>query len=417
MIDRTLVFALLLALPGTLRGDAIELLPAAPTDLVATRITSAPAVAGGAVARQTVAVSWALAPDAALDLSSPAFEASSREHWFHVAAGELAAGVALEVGSAGAIVRLSPLGDEARGDVAALAVDPRELEIVDAQGVRHRRGEGLARLADEAALDASGVDFPAGTSAFRLRAELGDGPFTLVAPRLAGSSGRFLVHVFEPESAVRLTLATDRPSYLAGERIEVAVALGADSRAFGLVGVDGAIAAPDGRRIPLRFVAAKAGAGWSATAVLPESVASARPGLWSLEVAARGADGARVVRRNARTAFGLAAPTGRLTGEARRRAKDGLGLAFGVEIAAPGRYELRAVLYGRDRAGELRPAAVLDSAAWLEPGRRELELVADRATLDAIALEGPWELGDLRLVDQTRMGLLHRQAHAARLAP
>lgn len=57
--------------------------------------------------------------------------------------------------------------------------------------------------------------------------------------------------------------------------------------------------------------------------------------------------------------------------------------------------------------GAMAPVAVAHSAAWLEPGAGNIELAHDAALLAGV--RGPYELRDLSLLDQSRVGLLHRQ--------
>ncbi|NJL29969.1 MAG: DUF4785 domain-containing protein, partial [Thermoanaerobaculia bacterium] len=70
------------------------------------------------------------------------------------------------------------------------------------------------------------------------------------------------------------------------------------------------------------------------------------------------------------------------------------------------------LLYGTDAEGQLRPMAEAQSAAWLEPGSAKLDLVIDRSAVTGATLKAPFELRGLRLVDQSRMGVLHQQAQA-----
>ena len=86
------------------------------------------------------------------------------------------------------------------------------------------------------------------------------------------------------------------------------------------------------------------------------------------------------------------------------------GLSLGVEAVAASRYEVRGVLFGSGANGELLPAAVGHAAAWLEPGHGTVELRFDQALVDDSGLRAPFEIRDLRLIDQGTMGLLHRQA-------
>ncbi len=412
----------LLALAGTpLAAERVTLLPAAAGDLAGARTLIAPGPAGVVAtapgAQAPAAVSWPLAADSALALDARPFVAESREHWFRVGAAELAAGVALEISSPGAVVRISPLGAAARADAASWAIDPTALALADRDGRSHPAAEAFSALADEAGLEVAGADFPPGTAAFRIRAELGVGPFTLRAPALAGGRGRYLVHVLEPASARTLALAADRPAYLAGDRLRIEVGLAERGSPLQLSSVLGTVRTPAGTSLPVSFVRSNGGR-YRAELALAADFAAAPGALWEVEVGARGWAAGAPVRRSARTAFAVALPTARLSGAVAPVAgRDGVGIAVGIETAAAGRYELRGVLYGTDRQGELVPAAVAHSADWLAVGAGELALAVDGKPLAESGLTAPWEIRDLRLIDSGRLGLLERRLRGARVEP
>lgn len=74
--------------------------------------------------------------------------------------------------------------------------------------------------------------------------------------------------------------------------------------------------------------------------------------------------------------------------------------------AQAGDLETRALLYGTVD-GELRALAVAHAAQWLEPGSQSLVLRFAAGLLAGAS--GPYELRDLTLLDQGRMGVLQRQ--------
>ena len=111
----------------------------------------------------------------------------------------------------------------------------------------------------------------------------------------------------------------------------------------------------------------------------------------------------------------MAAPTARLTGAVQTEVDSrALRADLGVQVGTPGRYEVRAVLMGTNREGQLEAVAVGHSANWLEAGNGNLSLSFDAALLKERGLTAPYEINDLRLIHQDRMSLLHRQAQALR---
>ena len=58
----------------------------------------------------------------------------------------------------------------------------------------------------------------------------------------------------------------------------------------------------------------------------------------------------------------------------------------------------------------------VEAASWLEPDAEAIELPLAHL-LDTPGLSAPYELRDLRLVDQSRVAILHRQAIAVAFTP
>ena len=167
------------------------------------------------------------------------------------------------------------------------------------------------------------------------------------------------------------------------------------------------VLSPAGRAWPLRFEATADGAYRGHLEL--DALAGAGPGLWEVQWVGRAqVDGLTVVR-GARTAFNAAVPTAALTGQATIDRKAGVRVELPLQVGTEGRYEVRGVLYGMDGAGQSRPLAVGHFANWLAVGQGRLALEFEQALLDASGLQAPFEIRDLRLFDQSRMGLLHRQ--------
>lgn len=423
------------AAAGAAPGGLPALLPPAPGDLAPAALAAEapPVFAVPPAGRRPVEASWALDHSRALDPAPAPHRAASRGYWQQVEAAELLAGVPLYTTAPGAVVRLSPIRPTTTATPAAgsaTALDPAGLVLTGPDGAVFADGAGMDRLAGAEALAAAGADFPAGSTAFRVRAALGAGRLVLRATALpAAAAPRYLVHVFEPASDLVLALAAGRDAYLAGGTLTVEAALTVGGRPLGAGEAgeaEGWVSAPDGRLWPVAFRPTAAG-GWRASVRL-DGGGSAVPGPWEAHLNATASRDGLTAVRSVRTAFAVAVPTARLTGEAAVAAAPGgggrhgatggdLAIALGVETAVAGRYEIRGTLWGTDAAGALRPLAVAHSAAWLEPGSGTLELRFGGDLLAPSPLGAPYELRDLRLVDQGRMGLLHRQARGLAVTP
>jgi hypothetical protein len=243
-----------------------------------------------------------------------------------------------------------------------------------------------------------------GTVALRLADGVPAGKLQLTLPT---ARGNYLVHVYEPSSTLLLTLGAERDSVVGGESLRIHASIAGAT----LERIGGLISAPDGASQYLTFARQPDG-GYLAN-VTPDVAHAGDPGLWEVHAFALAA-GKLAIPRDARTAFAVSVPVARLDGTVTRADAAGkreLALRIGVETAMASRYQASAVLYGTGADGQLHPAAIAQSAAWLERGKGSLELRYDAASL-ATALGSPWELRDLRLGNQADMGVLERRERA-----
>jgi hypothetical protein len=344
-----------------------------------------------------------LAPDLALAPRPAPPVSESRSTWLQVTAADLERGVAIDTTASGAVIRVNPL------DPVEVVLDPARFVIVDPSDRVLVGGSAMETLVTADQLAASDIPFPAGTAAFRMRAELGDGRFILRTHDLGvDGSSRFVVHLFEPASPVVARLAGSSAVVLAGDSIEVEATLWTKDERVATDLVEAQLISPAGRRTPVRL--GGRGGAWVGRVRVGDALPG--KGLWEVEVRLRAVVGERPVQRTVRTAFAVAAATARLDGRVELVDRDGLMLRLGLETAAAGRYELRGILWGTTESGSLAPVAVAHSAANLGAGRGEIELGFTEELLAGSKTRAPYELRDLQLVDQSRMGVLHRQARA-----
>lgn len=396
-MNKTLIFAFIAASLVS-QAQAANWLPANDNDLVAQRTVALPAPAGE-FERKPVSFGWALDPYA--ELRSPErFQAESREYWMQTDAAELRRGLDIDTTSAGALIRLSPADGQARIELAELRL-LRNGQAIDA-------GKAFAQSAGEAQLREAGMDVSAGTAVVRLEPALGQGRFRL---QLEQAHGRYLVHVFEPDSAYRLNARAVRANLLAGDRLEVSVAMQNGERRMDASELQGQLVSPTGTSYDLHLTRARDGS-YLASARVPESAQGAS-GLWEVQLLAGGLDGGRRIQRDVRTAVAIAQPTAKLAGAyAFEPAK--LQLAVPLQVGSPGRYQVGATLYATGSDGVARPVSQSHSAAWLETGSKQLTLTFDRAHVPG-GYGAPFEVRFLELKDQTRMGTLETRERAARI--
>ena len=384
---RTLLFTALAAASFTAVATQ-PLLPAGGNDQVPSRVVSL-AAPTGQFERAPVAFSWALDPAAALSESAPHL-AESREYWQTVEAAELERGVDIDLSAPGALIRVSP----GRG--------ARKLTATDLQLAGKGRAARLEKTASDAELQAAGMDVESGTAMVRVGRENARGRYQLRIPQ---ASGRYVVHVFEPDSPVVLKARADRNHAVVGETLTVDIAL-SDAGSPVVATAEALLVAPDGDSQPVAVSRGRDGR-LSASVRLP-ALAASTPGLWELQVFASG-DG---LQRDARTAFAVAQPTARFKGDHAFNTQL-LRVALPVEAGSPGRYEARGTLYASGPDRLLRPVSQAHVAAWFEPGDGMLVLDFDRKHLPT-GYGAPFEVRQLELHDQTRMAPLEVRGRGAR---
>ncbi len=383
----------------------LSLLAAAPQDQIATRLR-APAPGKLTVDRldhAAVSAGWALDPTQSLDARPQPFVRESREFWVDASETDLHNGVKLALSAPGAVIRISPHAGNSNATIEAR-------DIVLRSGSRsYSAAEATRGIVDEAALSAAGMDAPQGSVAMRLADTIGVGTVELSVPTAHGS---YLVHVFEPASAVVLKLSTDRDSVNAGAPIQVRASLDG-----GIDRISGLISAPDGASQNLDFVRQRDGS--YIASVMPDIAHAGDQGLWEAHTFAI-ASGKNTIQRDAKTAFAVGVPVARFDGSAERDAnksrEGGIAVNVGVESVVPSRYQVSAVLYGTASDGSLKPAAIAQSANWLASGHSSIALRYDADSLAKSGLGAPYEVRDLRLVNQADMSLLERRERALTLA-
>lgn len=357
------------------------------TDQAPNRLVALPAP-GGAIERAPVSFAWKLDPMQTVSDPQP-HVAQSREYWRTVEAAELQNGMMLKTSAPGSLIRISPT----RG---ARALGGGDVQISDPRGPA-----ALERIASADQLAKAGMPVQDGSLIAKLGPQEGADAYTLRVPQ---AQGRYLVHVYEPQSSDVLRAGVDRDHALAGGRVRLDVDLSQAGKRSAALKAEALLVAPDGRSWPVTLAADGRG-GLAADVRLPAR-ASAAPGLWELQVFAD-ADG---IQRDARTAFAVAAPTARFSGAFAFNART-MRMALPVQAGSEGRYEARGTLFATAPDGSMRPVSQAHSAAWLKRGNGMLVLQFDRSHLPA-GYGAPFEVRQLELNDQARMAPLERRERA-----
>lgn len=384
-----LSIAIALALFSYSATAAQPLRTAGPRDQAPTRLVALPAPSAQ-IERAPVSFSWKLDPTQAISTPQP-HVAQSREYWQTVDAADLDRGVALKMSAPGSLIRISPTQ-------GARALRSADLQILDSQGAAK-----VQTLASAEQLAKAGMDVQAGTVIAKLAPQEGADTYTVRAPK---AEGRYLVHVFEPQSSDVLRAGADRSRALAGSSLRFDVDFSRAGKLSSSMQAEAMLVAPDGRSWPVALD--RNGQGLAADVKLPGDAGNA-PGLWELQVFAN-ADG---IQRDARTAFSVSAPTARFNGIFAFNAKT-MRMALPVQTGSAGRYEARGTLFATGTDGVMRPVSEAHSAAWMKRGNGMLVLQFDRKHLPQ-GYGAPFEVRQLELNDQSRMSPLESRETAGRV--
>ncbi len=339
---------------------------------------------------------------------------ASDEYWMQVSGAQLKQGVDLDITIPEAIVRFSaltppapagrnssPLSRQALQRQRALPLDPDQL-------VLFRKGNRLKSakrsIVPEEKLAVSGIFQK--TSAMRLKKQIGVGRFTIRSTQNLIDSDQYMVNVKEKGSDKVLNLTAPRLALLNSEILNFKASLRKSGKRVSKAKYQAYLKSPSGQKIKLTL---KGGAkkGWWIQ--LPNSLQPSQPGvLHELYIMANAGAGEARLKRAGKLAFSLATPTAQLE-KFVPLVIDDIAAEATLNVASPGRYELRGTLYGTDETGHLRSIMRSHSAYWLEPGQHTIPLKLDPAILEASGLYAPFKVMNVELMDQNQFALLHRQ--------
>jgi len=394
---RKLLFVSLLGTACIAHAGTDSRLSTRSNDLVSSNLVNIP-VPAGQFERKAVSFSYALNPQNELVKSTP-FTAESREYWMQVDGNELSKGLMIDTTAPGALIRISPAG-------GATGIVPGNLKLLR-NGKTIDNAKAFSQQANTDQLQKAGMDVGNGTAIVKIADEQGQGRFQLMVPK---ASGRYLVHVFEPNSEVTLQTKADRQNYLAGDQIVVNASLGKNDKSMAGTEISGLLVSPSGKTYDISFK--NENGALRAVSKLPNELVQ-QPGLWEVQVFAGASDGNLRIQRDARTVISIAQPTAKLNGGFRFNAQ-ALSFTMPIQVGSQGRYEISGTLYATGRDGVSRPVAQAAMANWFKQGSGLLNLNFDRANLPA-GYGAPFELKFVELKDQTRMTQLESRESAARV--
>lgn len=363
-------------------------------------IVAASSLQADTLSRETVTFSQLLEPDRAIELGEKGQQQKSKAFFRTVTGEELNAGVAFAVDGEEAVIQLSPLDNVVDGRRKAQDTVPRGMVLVHNGVELSVESDDIALYRRSQALKEAYPDLYGRAHVMQVPAHFGRGTMLLKANGNAAASDKFVLYVLDKNSDIALQLQTEQTNIQQGKPL-VFDAIADASQRTAMVGARAELLSPGGQVYPLkgrtvrgRFVSTSA----------PDITEAGRPGeLWTLRVRARirNADD-MIVERVTRVAVDLFEGTAEIatikTGEQ--------SLSLAMDVNAAGRYELRALIYGRDFDGVQKPAMLSFQAQWLEAGQHKVVFAIDADKLRASGLGAPFTVKSVKLLDQGRLAVL-----------
>ncbi|WP_395377698.1 DUF4785 domain-containing protein [Marinicella sp. W31] len=355
------------------------------------------------VNRNTEAVqfNYPLDPQQKISDKVSAHTEQSRQYWLDTTAAQLQTGLDLPISGTTAYVRISPLNSGEKNQL-----NPSQIKLDASSGEVQ-----IESFVDAEQLNQAGASFTDSTIAFKVHTDAA-GAVRLSIPDITNTSEAYVITVLEPESPHILKLSMDQHSYAAGSvaKIYANMKSGQQNQAANLQGymrsADGSVIAQ------LRFKAIKNG-GYEAEVSLPQGQSLAT-GLWEIHAIAESRHHGIRILRDAQSSFAVNLNTARFNGSLNAANN---ALSIGVEVADAGRYEIRGVLMGTDRQGQLRPLAMLMSARWLNPGHSNIAFDLEPLANKNAAFSAPFVIRQLQLTNQSRLAPVQMVNSGITLSP
>jgi hypothetical protein len=333
-----------------------------------------------------------------LTLGDNKAEASSKSYYQAVTGAELQKGFDIYTSGKGAVVRLTPLANNKTQSQSHL-IDPNQLIIASASGEVKANSESMALVADSSTLKQSFPELFESTAAFKMSNEMGAGTFTLKSVQGLDANSEYMINVLDKNSPHSLQVESKTHSYQFNEKLSL------KSRITALTGplsskASAELIAPDGRRWPLSIQ--QQGNELKIESNIDMDTERHPGKLWKVVVDLSAKHNQTLIKRTAELAIDIHSQTAKM----KRFKVSSNGARLEIDVLRSGRYEARAWLYALDANQQWQPAMLLYGADWFEPGMGQLQLPFDTAKLVAAGLSGKLKVGQVQLLDQSRLSVL-----------
>ncbi len=350
--------------------------------------------------REQVQFSQYVEPGVEQRLADSGSREQSRVFFRKVTGAELNRGAELVVDAKKAVIQISPLDRSENGKRVVNGDIPRGMTLSNGTERRRVDDDSIALYRKSQGLR---ENFPAlygRAHVMRVPEDMGRGRLTLQANGNAKDDAEYIVYVLDKHSDITLEVQTRSKRFSRSGNLVL------DARPHGnpaarLESVSTTLIAPNGKRYTVdgQMTGNSYQVNWPINVDAPSV-----PGeLWRIEVRStlRNA-GNEPIERVAVVAVDVFTETAAVS----QVDSNAQNLNLSVDVREAGRYEARALVFGRDSDGEYKPALLAYQAEWLDSGLREMKMPMDLAKLEASGLKGPYRVRNIQFLDQGRMSVL-----------
>ncbi|MEW6984402.1 DUF4785 domain-containing protein [Colwelliaceae bacterium 6471] len=349
------------------------------------------------VEQKTIHFSQAIQANGKFLTAKQGYESSSDEYWFEVTGAQLNKGVNLDISQAEALIRLSGKTSADNREFDNNTIDPSNIELFKSN---HKLTTPFQQTVSQQQLATANI-FP-NSSAVKLDKAVGNGQFKLLVNEKLMPGQRFVINVKEKNSPHKLHLSTPSMNYLSGQQVDIKAEFKHNDAVLAFAKHQGFIKTPSGVKHPVKLITSPSGF----RVEIPGDIANEKRGqLYELHVESQAVDKALNIRRNGKIAFAVAKPTAAMEDNV---AVESTGANINLTVASEGRYEISGIVYGTNKQGRFVPFMLSRSAYYLPAGEHQLPLVFDQSIITSSGLTAPFNVKNLRLMDQSRMALLQQ---------
>lgn len=350
------------------------------------------------IEQKSLHFSQALAKNSTMSFAAKPYTSTSDEYWLEVTGKQLNSGVALAITKPGALIRLSGKKRKNPAQVESIVIDPEQIEL--SKGTQ-KLSKAFSQKVSQQQFATANI-FP-NSSAVKLDQRVGRGEFKLKVNQALNSDERYLVNVKEKGSEHKLTLSIPSQTLIAKQNIMLDMAINNSQGKLANSKHNAHIKTPAGKMLAVNYQEVNG----KYSIKLPEMSANEDYGkLYELHIASQANDNGLKVNRNGKVAFAIARPTAKMTGNISVNLTHAM---VELNVASEGRYELSAIISGVNKQGKVQKVMLSRSAHYLQPGQQQVNLNFDTQLLKTLQVLPPYQLSELRLIDQSRMALLQQQ--------